>query len=114
MHDQASLDSRTQTEKLRRHVTVRVTRRHALGSLFAAGLGVGATVREGAARSQNTRFTRLPVWREPRVKGFKDLSGNKVYYEESGLGMPVVLTAASNYDAETTRGLAEQLANKYR
>lgn len=75
---------------------------------------MGSILRGGVALAQNTRFTRLPAWREPRTKGFKDLSGNKVYYEESGQGVPVVLTAASNYDAESTRGVAEQLASKYR
>jgi 2-hydroxy-6-oxonona-2,4-dienedioate hydrolase len=91
-----------------------VTRRQALWSLIAAGSVFGTIMTDDVALGQNTRFTRLPVWQQPRVKGFKDLSGNRVYYEESGQGVPVVLTAASNYDAESTRGVAEQLATKYR
>jgi 2-hydroxy-6-oxonona-2,4-dienedioate hydrolase len=91
-----------------------MTRRQALVSLAAAGCGVNATLRDHVALAQNDRLTRLSAGHEPRLKGFQNLSGNNVYYEESGQGVPVVLTAASNYDAETTREVAATLARKYR
>jgi pimeloyl-ACP methyl ester carboxylesterase len=85
-----------------------------MGQIAAAGFGAAAVLREDVMLAQNTRFRRLPAWQEPRVKGFKNLGGNNVYYEEYGQGVPLVLTPGGQSDAETTRGVSEKLASKFR
>jgi pimeloyl-ACP methyl ester carboxylesterase len=79
------------------------SRRSVLGVM--AGAGLGAMLTPGAK-------AQTPA---PAVAGkFITVDGNKVYYEERGRGIPVVIAAGGQNRVETLRPLAEKLAEKFR
>jgi pimeloyl-ACP methyl ester carboxylesterase len=94
-----------------------VTRREVMVSLAAAGVGAlllnetVAWAQEAPKPSTWPGASRGPA---PREKGFKNLSGVNVYYEESGQGIPVALTSGGMNPADTMRKVAGQLSAKYR
>jgi pimeloyl-ACP methyl ester carboxylesterase len=94
-----------------------VTRREALGSLAAAGLGA-LVLNEGIAAAQEppkpSTWPGASFGPAPQAKGFKNLSGVNVYFEESGRGIPVALTSGGMNPADTMRKVAAQLSAKYR
>jgi pimeloyl-ACP methyl ester carboxylesterase len=72
------------------------SRRKALGLLAGAGATFAQTPAAGSAGKYIT------------------VEGNKIYYEERGRGVPVVMCAGGQNRLETLRPLAEKLAVKYR
>src|SRR5581483_9969066 len=48
------------------------------------------------------------------VGKYVTVDGNKIYYEERGRGVPIVMAAGGQNRVETLRPLAEKLAAKYR
>jgi pimeloyl-ACP methyl ester carboxylesterase len=95
-----------------------LTRREALASLAAAGLGALVLGDEIAGAQQvppkPSTWPGLSTTPLPQTKGFKNLSGVNVYYEESGRGIPVALTSGGMNPADTMRKVAGQLSAKYR
>jgi pimeloyl-ACP methyl ester carboxylesterase len=95
-----------------------VTRREAVTSIAAAGLGALAVGATGAWAQQvplkPSTWPGATFGPEPQRKGFKNLSGVNVYYEESGQGIPVSVTSGGMNPADTMRRISTQLASKYR
>jgi pimeloyl-ACP methyl ester carboxylesterase len=94
-----------------------VTRREAIVSLATAGLGalvLNETVASAQEPPKPSTWPGLSRTPEPQRKGFKNLSGVNVYYEESGQGIPVALTSGGMNPADTMRKVAGQLSAKYR
>ena len=98
-----------------------LTRREAVATLAAAGLG-GMVLNDTVTWAQGApRPTPKPsTWSgnstgpEFKTKGFKNLSGVKVYYEEQGQGIPLVLTSAGMEPLDTMRRMGTELSKKYR
>lgn len=79
------------------------SRRHALRALA----GVTATLIKPAASSAQTD--------PPKPVGkYLTVDGNKIYYEDRGRGIPIVIAAGGQNRVETLRPLAEKLAAKHR
>jgi pimeloyl-ACP methyl ester carboxylesterase len=90
-----------------------LTRRDAL---FWLAAGTAAGVRADVAHAQGgiragTRVKYLPP---PRANALMSIGGVNVYYEEQGQGIPILLNPGGQSAAEETRGVAAQLAKKYR
>lgn len=78
-----------------------VTRRAAIGTLAAAASMLKSrTFAQGAPSAS--------------VGKYISVDGNKIYYEERGRGIPIVIAAGGQNRVETLRPLAEKLAPKYR
>src|SRR5579872_5587163 len=101
---------------------VLLTRREAVTSLAAAaGLGALALNDTVALAQQAPRpAQKESTWAgnstgpEFKTKGFKNLSGVKVYYEEQGEGIPLVLTSAGMEPLNTMHRMGTELSKKYR
>ncbi len=90
-------------ETLKHRLDAAPSRRGVIGLL--AGAGVGAMLAPGAK-------AQAPA---PAVVGkYATVDGNKVYYEERGRGIPVILSPGGENRVETVRPLAEKLAQKFR
>ena len=91
-----------------------VTRRDALqylaGVVTASALQSDVAFAQGETRA-GTRMKYLPP---PRMNSLMSMGGVNVYYEEQGEGIPIVLSPGGQSAAEETRGVAAQLAKKYR
>ena len=82
----------------------RMGRRGALKTM--AGWGAAAWLAPAMARAQTPAST--------SVGKYLTVDGNKVYYEERGRGIPVVIAPGGQNRVETLRPLAEKLAAKFR
>ena len=77
-----------------------ITRRDALKVTAVSVWGTGAAFAQSPASNS--------------VGKYVIVEGNKIYYEERGRGIPVVIAAGGQNRVETLRPLAEKLAAKYR
>src|SRR5262245_49199740 len=87
-----------------------LNRRDAIGRMVGAGLGIVSlslteTPGHGAPQPQRPA---------PATGKYISLDGNKVYYEDRGQGIPLILTPGGQNRLETVRPVAEKLAAKYR
>jgi pimeloyl-ACP methyl ester carboxylesterase len=74
-----------------------MNRREAITQMLAAGIAM-------------PRLTQRPA---PVTGKWLTIDGNKVYYEERGQGIPIVMSPGGQNRVETLRPLAERLAAKY-
>jgi pimeloyl-ACP methyl ester carboxylesterase len=79
-----------------------ISRRRALASLAAAASVLKSRAAFAQASSSNA------------VGKYLTVDGNKIYYEERGRGIPIVMASGGQNRVETLRPLAEKLAAKYR
>ncbi len=81
-----------------------ISRRNALGTMAAATAVSFLRPRMASAQSSASS----------NVGKYVTVDGNKIYYEERGQGIPIVIAAGGQNRVETLRPLAEKLAPKYR
>ena len=74
-----------------------LNRREAITRMVAAGIAMPALLQRPA----------------PVTGKWLTINGNKVYYEERGQGIPIVMSPGGQNRLETLRPLAEKLAAKY-
>ncbi len=91
--------------------SVSLTRRAALKSL-AGGIGLVGGLRTSLAAAQTEGSSRFP--KAPPKNGYMEIGGVRIYYEEQGQGIPVVLHPPGVSAAEVTRPGAAKLSRKYR
>jgi pimeloyl-ACP methyl ester carboxylesterase len=94
-----------------------VTRREAVVSLAAAGLGalvLNHTIAGAQEVPKPSTWPGASFGPPPQKSGFKTLSGVGVYYEESGRGIPLAITSGGMLAADTMRRIGSKLAEKYR
>jgi pimeloyl-ACP methyl ester carboxylesterase len=90
------------------------TRRDVLQYLAGASIAAALTPAAAFAQAASRAGTRVKYLPPPSKNGLMSLSGVNVYYEEQGQGIPIVLNPGGRSAAEETRGVAAQLAKKYR
>jgi pimeloyl-ACP methyl ester carboxylesterase len=74
-----------------------MNRREALSRMAAAGIAMPSLLQQ-----------------RPAAGKYLTIDGNRVYYEDRGRGVPIVMSAGGQNRVETLRPLAEKLAPKYR
>jgi len=77
------------------------------------GQKIGLTRRNVLKVAAASTFARVAFAQTPAGK-YITVDGNKIYYEERGRGIPIVIAAGGQNRVETLRPLAEKLAEKYR
>lgn len=89
-----------------------LTRREAMGFIGATSLALTSILKTGEAFPAEAQAPQ-PVPAGGLGK-YITIDGNKVYYEDRGQGVPIVMSAGGQNRVETLRPLAEKLAAKYR
>ena len=106
--------------QLQKSVGRRLSRRDAIALIGSTGAGLAAVLREeiGLASQAPQRGGRGTVAAPPASNVAKSMviDGSRVFYEDRGQGIPIVLSAGGRNRMETLRPLAEKLLamHKYR